>query len=75
MKNEKGFTLVELLMVVVLGCVVGIAGTFGWGMNVYKLTKCDFEAPYKAEIIRSAGVIAVPAGMIVGYMDIDDSKK
>ena len=45
---------------------------FGWGLNIYKLTDCDFEAPYKAEIIRGIGIPFVPAGMIIGYMDIDE---
>lgn len=37
-------------------------------MNIYKLTQCDFEAPYKAEVIRVVGIIP-PVGAIFGYMD------
>ena len=49
-------------------CVVG------WGMNVYKFTKLDFEAPYKAEVVRGLGVLPiVPMGAIMGYIDIDDT--
>lgn len=54
-------------------CII-VAAIIGWGMNIYKLTKCDFEAPYKAEIVRGLGVFpVVPMGAIVGWMDIDDT--
>lgn len=45
-----------------------VGGGTGWVMNIYKLTQCDFEAPYKAEVIRVVGIIP-PVGAIVGYMD------
>lgn len=51
-----------------------IGGIFGWGRNIYKLAKCDFEAPYKAEIIRGIGIIP-PVGAILGYCNISDGKK
>lgn len=45
----------------------------GWVKNIFKLSDCDFEAPYKAEIIRGVGVLPIaPLGAIVGYMDIND---
>ena len=28
-----------------------------WGVNLVKLLKCDFEAPYKDEIIHAIGLI------------------
>ena len=61
--NQKGFTVVELLMVFLL------IGGVGWFMNLYKLTQCDFEASYKAEVIRGAGVVVPPIGAIVGYLN------
>lgn len=42
----------------------------GWILNIVKLTKCDFEPSYKAEIIRIIGIPVSPVGMIAGYMDI-----
>ncbi len=59
----KTVMLVQLIFVLAIGS--------GWVLNIYKLvTVCDFEAPYKCEGIRAAGLIP-PVGMIVGWMDID----
>ncbi len=43
----------------------------GWGINLYKFVKCDFETPYKTEIIRSIGIVT-PIGAIIGWMDIGE---
>ena len=45
-----------------------------WFVNIYKFTQLDFEAPYKAEIIRGVGIPFPPLGVVVGYMDIVDTK-
>ena len=45
---------------------------FGWGRNIYKLTKCNFSEPYKTEVIRSVGIVVFPIGAIIGYMDIGE---
>lgn len=63
MKKQQGFTVVELLM------VFSLIGVVGWFMNLYKLTQCDFEPSYKAEVIRGAGVVVPPIGAIVGYLN------
>ena len=47
--------------------IVGVAG-IGWVKNVIKLAECDFQAPYKAEVIHAVGLIP-PVGAIVGWMD------
>jgi len=60
----RGITIGVVLYVVLI-----VAGCVGWGLNIYKLTQCDFEPSYKAEIIRGVGVVT-PIGAIVGYMDI-----
>jgi len=64
-RNNKDFYAIELVFIV-LWLVIAI----GWSVNLYKLVTCDFEAPYKAEIIRGIGLIP-PVGAIVGWMDID----
>jgi hypothetical protein len=51
-----------------------LAGFLGWGMNVYKLTQLDFQTPYKAEVIRTAGVFS-PIGAIVGYITFEEETK
>jgi hypothetical protein len=43
----------------------------GWGLNIYKLTQADFEAPYKTELIRTAGLFPL-IGMVTGYMTIGE---
>jgi len=49
---------------------VGLALT-GWIKNVIKLSECDFESPYKTEVIRGIGIIP-PVGAIIGWMDIGE---
>jgi hypothetical protein len=43
-----------------------------WVTNIVRLTQLDFEAPYKAEVIRSIGVVIVPVGAVLGLVDIAD---
>ena len=64
MKNQNGFTAIELIFAIVF-----IVGVFGYFLNIYKLTQCDFEPPYKTEVMRSIGLFP-PAGAVVGYMDL-----
>lgn len=66
--NNKGYTLFELVTALFLLFIV-VGGGTGWIMNIYKLTNCDFEAPYKAEVIRVIGIVPT-IGAIVGYMDL-----
>jgi uncharacterized membrane protein YheB (UPF0754 family) len=54
---------IVLLMAVIVG------GGIGWIQNLIKLTECDFEAPYKAEVIHTAGLIP-PIGAITGWLDL-----
>jgi hypothetical protein len=72
MKN-RGSGKIELVMLLLL---VGIMVTpiVGYFKNIVKLVNCDFEAPYKTEIVR--GVSLVPLiGMITGYMTIGEEKE
>lgn len=48
--------------------IFGIVAT-GWIMNLIKLTRCDFEAPYKAEVIHGLGLIS-PIGAITGWLSV-----
>jgi hypothetical protein len=41
----------------------------GWVKNIIKLSECDFEAPYKAEVVHAVGIIP-PVGMVTGWLDI-----
>lgn len=71
MKNNKGFTIIELVFVLAIIALV-LLGPVGWIKNLSKLANCDFEAPYKTEVIRAVGVPIVPVGVIAGYMDIGE---
>jgi len=42
----------------------------GWVKNIIKLTQCDFEAPYKCEIIHGVGL--TPVGAITGWINIKE---
>lgn len=46
-----------------------IAAVIGWFMNLYKLSQCDFEYPYKAEIIHSVGIVPM-VGAVTGWLDL-----
>jgi hypothetical protein len=61
---KAGITLIAIFI------IVGIMAISGYVMNIVKLTECDFEAPYKAEVIRSVGIPIPIVGAIAGYMDI-----
>lgn len=49
-----------------------ILAVWGYIANIYKLTDCDFDKPYKAEVIRIVGICVPPVGCITGFMDIDE---
>lgn len=44
---------------------------FGYIKNIVKLTRLDFESPYKAEVMRGIGIFP-PVGVVMGYINIDD---
>lgn len=65
-ENKIGCSLASILIIICL------LFTIGWILNIVKLTKLDFKAPYKAEVIRIIG-ITPPVGGIVGYLKITDN--
>ena len=52
------------LVSVVITIVIGV----GWVKNLIKLSDCDFETPYKAEVIHVIGIIP-PVGAVTGWLD------
>lgn len=69
-KMKKRFTIYATFIV-----ILAVLCTIGWGVNLVKLIKCDFEPSYKEEIIRGVGVILPPVGAIVGIFPSFDEKK
>lgn len=69
MKNQKGFTAVELLMVIWF-----ISILLFWFGNLYKLAaKDDWNAPYRAEAFHVAGVLTFFAAPFTFW--VDDTKQ
>jgi hypothetical protein len=42
-----------------------------WFFNAYKLTTCDFDAPYKCEVIHGIGLFIPPTSLITAWFDSD----
>ena len=53
---------------VIVIAIIVIAAGIGWVKNLIKLTECDFESPYKAEVIHTLGLVPI-IGAFTGYMD------
>lgn len=71
MNKKKGNAgIIILIYVAIIVFVVG-----GWIGNLVKLCKCDFQAPYKTEIIRVVGLLVPPVGMVTGWMSIGEEVK
>ncbi|MDK9709202.1 MAG: hypothetical protein OEL83_19335 [Desulforhopalus sp.] len=61
MRNIPGILIIIIVCMLILGVV-------GYGKNFIKLISCDFEAPYKAEIIHGIGIVPAVGG-ITGWLD------
>jgi hypothetical protein len=57
-KKTSAYTVTEVLIILAL-----IAIGTSWVVNFYKLTQCDFVAPYKGEVLHAVGII--PAASLV----------
>ena len=55
-------------LVMVIGALITIIALVGWVKNLIKLANCDFQQPYKAEVIHAVGVIPF-VGAFTGWMD------
>ena len=58
----KGFGLIAIALIAVL---LG-----SWVTNLFKLTDCDFVAPYKCEAIHAAGLIP-PVALVTAWIGSD----
>ena len=64
MRKQKGFTLTELVIVIIF-----LFGGISWLVNGYKFIQCDFEAPYKAEVVHGIGVFT-PLCLVTAWVDV-----
>lgn len=44
-----------------------------WIVNMIKLTRCDFVAPYKCEVVHGIGVIP-PVALVTAWFGTDEDK-
>ena len=68
MKYQKGFTLIELIIVFVI-----VIGGGSWVWNAVKLASCDFESNYKCEVIHGAGLVVPPLAIGTVWFADDDT--
>jgi len=65
-------TLAKILFAIIIVTLICLPA-YGWIKNIVELTKLDFKAPYKAEVVRVLGVAAAPLGCILGFINIKDN--
>lgn len=63
MKHERGFTSVELFVVLVV-----LLGGVGWVWNIVKIAGSDFAQITGLLILRIVGVFLAPLGAVLGYI-------
>ena len=56
----KGMLIAQILILLVL--------VISWGVNLNKLTKCDFESPFKCEVIHAIGIVPVASVVTVWFV-------
>ncbi|MCP5006559.1 MAG: hypothetical protein GY941_21855 [Planctomycetes bacterium] len=62
MRLDRFFIVYGVIVVLTLGCYIG---------NVIRLSRCDFEPSYKAEILYGIGLVS-PTFYVSAFVSIDD---
>ena len=65
-KNQKSFTLTELLVVVVWILIVFVSA-WGWVWNIIKLVDMD-SGVTGLFVLRIIGIFLAPLGVVVGFI-------
>ena len=63
MKKQNGFTVIELLVVVVV-----LLGIGGWIANIVKLVGSSFDPLTGLVVARVIGVLVAPLGSVLGFI-------
>ena len=66
MKNQRGFTLIELVLVLFF-----VLGPSLWVWNAVKLASCDFNADYRCEVIHGVGLVLPPTSVVTVWFSDD----
>ena len=59
----KKLTVIQTIVLVII-----LVSTLGSVLNLVKFFKCDFNSPYKCEVIHVLGAVT-GIGVITGYFD------
>lgn len=57
-----------LIVLIYICFVVAVIGS--WITNVVKLTDCDFQAPYKCEVLHGVGIFP-PVALVTAWSGTD----
>lgn len=57
---------VWIVLAIMIICAIG------WVSCIVRVVQCDWQAPYKAEVIYSVSILTVVPAFVVGYMNIAD---
>ena len=58
--------------IIAIQIIITVLALAGWIQGIVKLCKCDFKAPYKAEILYGIGTLTA-TGAVIGWLNIDDA--
>jgi len=53
-------------------CFVMLLLVIGYVKNIIGIFNCDYETPYRCEVVRLVGIIP-PLGVFFGWVDVDDN--
>ena len=54
----------------IVGIIIWLVVITGWVKSILKLSECDFEPSYKAEVVYMVGSIVPPVGAVVGWLEV-----
>lgn len=63
MKNQKGFTLAEVVFVLVF-----LIAAWGWTWNIIKVAGSDFSVLTGMLVLRVIGIFVAPLGVVMGFL-------